>query len=215
MSLFTLVEQGGPTLIPLGVGSVLVIAVILERIWTYSRLRALPQDLLNNVARLLSAGDRQAAYELLHSISNPYARIAQAGLASDGGDKQEIIDMLTIACDAEIESANRPLPILATIGNIAPFIGLLGTVIGIMRAFTDVAHKEAYGASVVSAGIAEALIATAAGLAVGIVAVVANNWCHAWVERYRISLESFATRWAYRILDANRTTEVQETEPVA
>jgi biopolymer transport protein ExbB/TolQ len=69
----------------------------------------------------------------------------------------------------------RNLPILATVGSIAPFIGLFGTVIGIMRAFQAISVHRAAGIAVVGAGIAEALICTAAGLAVAIVSVVAFN----------------------------------------
>ena len=199
MSLFTLVEQGGPILIPLGICSVLVIAVILERMWSYGRIGHAPKELLHRLESLLARGDWQASAQLIEDYDSPYARIIKATLIRHDASADEITDMLTLACDAEIASATRPLPVLGTIGNIAPFIGLLGTVIGIINAFHSISSHSSTGYDVVSRDISQALIATAIGIGVGIVAVVANNWCNAWVERYRLDLECFSTAWAYRL----------------
>ncbi len=204
MTLFDLIKQGGLTLIPLGICSIMVVAVALERLWTYSHLNKLPADLLQRVKDLLRSGQWKQATASLAEMDNPYARIASASLQYEDASPEEISDTLSMACDAEVDRATRTLPIVGTIGNIAPFIGLLGTVLGIMSAFREVAKQNAAGTSVVSAGISEALIATAAGLAVGIIAVIINNWCLSWVERYRLDLERFSTEWSYRLEDARK-----------
>ena len=214
MSLFTHLQQGGIALIPLGLCSVLIIGVILDRLWAYSRVRVMPSEYMHRVENLLSAGHWQEAIRLLDSASNPYSRVAKATLLRQSATKEEIVDVLTLACDEEIAAASRLLPILGTIGNLAPFIGLFGTVVGIMEAFQHVAQQGAAGASVVSSGIAQALIATACGLAVGIFSVAANNWCNTWVEGFRLKLERFCTNWSYRMQNALHTGHVQE-EPIA
>ena len=201
MSLLMLLKQGGIALFPLAICSVLIVAVIFERIWSYSRIGKAPKELIRRIENLITAGEWQEAIRLLDDSTSPYARVIKASLMRKHAGQQEVTDILTLACDAEVAAASFPLPILGTIGNIAPFIGLFGTVIGIMRAFAEVAKTQAAGANVVSAGIAEALIATAAGLAVGIVAVISNNWCNAWVEHYRLELERFSTEWSYRLED--------------
>lgn len=212
MSVLSLLEQGGITIIPLAVCSVLVVAVILERFWLYTHIGKVPQDLLRRVESLLAANDWASGVRLLDEARNPYARVAKAGMLDQQAHQQEMHDLLTLACEEEISITTRTLPILGTIGNIAPFIGLFGTVIGIMRAFAEMAAKGTAGASVVSAGIAEALIATAIGLGVGILAVVANNWCQAWVERYRLQMERFATQWAYRLQHFRKETSEVSAE---
>jgi biopolymer transport protein ExbB len=215
-TLLQLLEQGGVALYPLGICSVLVIAVILERLWAFSRVGRLPQELIRRVENLLSTGKRDQAIRLLDDARNPYARIAKAGLLRHTNNPQELEDILTLALDAEIAVATRPLPVLGTIGNIAPFIGLFGTVLGVIKAFEAIGHNSAIptaGIGTVMSGIAEALIATAAGLAVAIIAVVANNWCNAWVEEYRLGLERFATEWSYLLQEgpaANTAPAVEE-----
>ncbi len=212
MSILKLIQQGGISLIPLAFCSVLIVAVVLERIWTYSRIGNVPQELMRRIENLLAANQWHEAVRLLDGSMNPFARIAKASLMRKAASQQEIADTLTLACDAELAAATRPLPVLGTIGNIAPFIGLFGTVIGIMEAFHSVYQVKSAGADVVSGGIAEALIATAAGLAVGICAVVSNNWCSAWVDDYRLRLERFATEWSYRLHALQQeTAELSDT----
>jgi len=199
MTLLQLIQQGGIALFPLGLCSVLVVAVALERIWAFRRTGQAPQELMRRVESLLAADKWHEAIRALDSSDSPFARIAKASLMHKPTSQVETADILTLACDAEISAATRPLPVLGTIGNIAPFIGLFGTVIGIMKAFEAVHKAGAAGSDIVSKGIAEALIATALGLGIGIVAVVANNWCNAWVEEYRLRLERFSTEWSYRL----------------
>ena len=212
MSLFAQIQQGGVALYPLGFCSVLIVAVILERIYAYSRVGAVPGELIRRIENLLAKGNWQEAVRLLDDSPSPYARVAKASLMRRQASPEEIIDVLTLASDAEIAAASKPLPILGTIGNIAPFIGLFGTVIGIMEAFQGVAHQGSAGVGATSGGIAQALIATAAGLAVGICSVVANNWCNAWVEGFRLTLERFCTEWSYRLREVQPAAS---EEPVA
>ena len=220
MTLLELIQQGGIALFPLGVCSVLVVAVVLERIFAFGRTGKVPQELMRRVENLLTAGKWHEAIRALDESDSPFARIAKASLMHRPTSQVETADILTLACDAEVSNATRPLPVLGTIGNIAPFIGLFGTVIGIMKAFEAVSKAGSAGSDVVSKGIAEALIATALGLGIGIVAVVANNWCNAWVEDYRLRLERFSTEWSYRlheILEENGMPAADEAakEPVA
>ncbi|HEX2951443.1 MAG TPA: MotA/TolQ/ExbB proton channel family protein [Armatimonadota bacterium] len=213
MSLLSLLEQGGISLIPLGICSVLVIAVILERIWAFGRVGRVPKELMQRIESLIAAGQWYDAVRLLDDYDLPYTRIVKVSLLHKDASQQEINDILALACESELSAAVKPLPVLGTIGNIAPFIGLFGTVLGIMHAFRSVASHGSAGSSVVSHGISEALIATAIGLGVGIVAVVANNWFNAWIERYRLDLERFSTEWSYRLCSLRQSSTI--TEPVA
>ncbi len=211
-SALSLILQGGVSLIPLGICSLLVLAVIVERLWAYAQLKKMSTDLVKRVQELLAVNKWSEAIRLLNTTNSPFARIAKATLDPRPVSAQEIADTLTMACEDEIAQATRPLPILNTIGNIAPFIGLFGTVLGIMRAFRDVAHQGASNATIVSQGIAEALICTALGLGIAICAVVANNWCSAWVDNYRRELDHFSTRWANYLQGLLHTSVLVESQ---
>jgi biopolymer transport protein ExbB len=194
MTVFALIKQGGVSLYPLCVCSFLVLAVILERLWTYTRVGKMPTELFDKVRKALARNDSAEALRLLNTSPSPYAKIAKESLQSHLTDPLDTPDTLAMAIEEEIARAMQPLPVLSTIGNIAPFIGLFGTVLGIMAAFQVVA-SHGTDPKLTMPAISEALIATAVGLSIGICAVVANNWCHAWVDSYRLQLDHFCTRW--------------------
>lgn len=214
-SLLSILQHGGISLFPLGICSILVVAIFLERMWMFSRLGKHPRELLHRVESRVAAGQWQEAIRLLDESPSPVARVAKAGLLRRQGSTQEVSDVLTLACEAEIAAAGRGLPVLGTIGNIAPFFGLFGTVLGIMRAFQEVSHRGSAEAAAMSGGIAEALIATALGLAVGIAAVIGNNWLQAILEGFRLRLERTATEWSYSLQHLAEPAGVVEREEAA
>jgi len=216
MSFFELLKQGGISLFPLAACSVLVVAVVLERIWAFSRLGAVPKELMLRIEGLIARNDWASATRLLDDAAGPFVRVAKASVMRPHAAANEIADTLTLASDAELAQLTRPLPILGTIGNIAPFIGLFGTVIGIMKAFQDVATRQVVGAPGVSQGMSEALIATAVGLGIGIISVVFNNYFNAQVEQFRLQLERFCTEWSYTLqhLQESKAGSASQTESV-
>ncbi|HEV8662409.1 MAG TPA: MotA/TolQ/ExbB proton channel family protein [Candidatus Methylomirabilis sp.] len=187
-----LLLRGGATLFILAACSVYSLAAILERILAYRRVAKHVAALRAEVEEALAAGkvaEARAACEA--RAGHPVAAVFAAGLAAlqralegrfgltpgpDLGATLEAIRGATARETADqIAGLERRLPSLATLGNVSPFIGLFGTVLGIIRAFEAIAATGAGGLAVVSAGIAEALVATAAGLFVAIPAVIAYN----------------------------------------
>lgn len=166
----------------LAVLSVLSIAVILERVVYFSRHR------LTNSAELaqrISLGELEAARAAVGQRRGMEAAVVREGIAfaAKGADTVEQVIAATMA--RERMSYERFLSFLGTLGNNAPFIGLFGTVLGIIKAFHDLGMTNVKGAAVqqtVMAGISEALVATAAGLAVAIPAVVAFNSFNRWLK---------------------------------
>ncbi len=102
---------------------------------------------------------------------------------------------------AEITRLERYLGVLATLGNVSPFVGLFGTVLGIIRAFEAIAKTGSGGLGTVSAGIAEALVATAAGLFVAIPAVMAYNYFLGKVKLFATAMDNTASEMVDRLLD--------------
>jgi biopolymer transport protein ExbB/TolQ len=152
----------------------LSIAVVIERA-IYFALRGSSAALPSAIATALGRGDRAAATRLC--TGKRFGQVVgAAGLAAAGRGPRAVGEALAGARVRERMSAERFLVVLGTLGNNAPFIGLFGTVLGIIKAFSDLGRSQAGGAAVVMRGISEALVATAIGLLVAIPAVVAYNW---------------------------------------
>ncbi|MEQ8178507.1 MAG: protein TolQ [Amphiplicatus sp.] len=182
----------------LAVASVWSWAIIIDKSFLFGRLKAKSRRFedqfwsgkpLDELARKM--GDKG---------DHPMARVFAAGMAEWGrskdggrtdilaaGAKQRIDKVMNVAVSRELEIAERNLGVLATIGSAAPFVGLFGTVWGIMTAFQAIAATKDTNLAVVAPGIAEALFATALGLLAAIPAVVGYN-------RYTASVNSFAVR---------------------
>lgn len=154
--------------------SLFAIAVMLERIWFYVQERN-PQAKIERAISKLRTDGAQAALGELTGTRSMQAAVARICLeyAQDGAGSVE--EHVAAAVETERLRYERGLAFLGTLGSNAPFIGLFGTVLGIIRAFHDLASNTAAGASVVMAGIAEALVATAVGLLVALPAVAFYN----------------------------------------
>ncbi len=167
---------GEPILYILIFLSLLSIAVVLERVVYYVR-RGLDVPLFSSkLVEHLNGGETEAAVKITEGMLAAEAAVAREGLMNfDKGSKVAAELMESMAMKQQ-QDLDRWLIILGTIGSNAPFIGLLGTVLGIIKAFHDLAFDSQGGPSVVMAGIAEALVATAVGLLVAIPAVIFFNY---------------------------------------
>jgi biopolymer transport protein ExbB len=166
--------RGGWVMWPLLVFSVLTWSVVLERAFVFLTLRPRIRRLGNSLKQTLQSGDLASAKQLCIAEKPIVAEIFLPSV--DTKRKREQAERVTDRNRVKLTGyLKKNLWILGTIGTSSPFIGLLGTVVGIVRAFHDMAEKGAGGFSVVAAGISEALIATAAGLIVAIVSLLTYN----------------------------------------
>ena len=155
--------------------SLLSVAVMVER-WIFYRRRKVDfESLREEFAKCLDKGDFEAAAKLLAKTDSLETNVVLAGLRGYAKGPESVEDLLTGAMAREKSFYERRLPILATLASNSPYIGLFGTVLGIVRAFKDLSKDMASASTGVMAGIAEALVATAIGLLVAIPAVVAYN----------------------------------------
>lgn len=170
-----LVEQGGVVMYPLLVCSVLVVAVVIERLWALARLPQQNATLARNLGEALREGKLAEASALCRGSQAALAEVLRTALAQQG-KARELAERASLRKLSEItRRLRRRIWLLGTIGSLAPFIGLFGTVIGIIRAFENMAATGSGGFAVVAAGISEALIATAGGLLVGVLSIFAYN----------------------------------------
>jgi biopolymer transport protein ExbB len=155
--------------------SVVSISLMIERVLFFRSNRLAWDKLLARVDPLLHADDPKGLAEVLRTWQGPEADVLRAGILGARKGKAAAERLVHAALLVETQRLDRRLAFLGTLGNNAPFIGLFGTVMGIIRAFHDLSLDVKGGANVVMSGVSEALIATAAGLFVAIPAVIAFN----------------------------------------
>ncbi len=179
--------------------SVVAVAVAVERAIALWGFTAGARRLADAVARSLYRGDLEDARTQCDRSGSPAADLFLAALVPIRGAKPAPFERLAAAVERERQQVGlrlrRNLWILGTIGAIAPFVGLFGTVIGIMHAFRQIEQTGQGGFRVVAAGISEALIATAGGLAVGIAAVFLYNLLNVHVQKLAVQLRLLAEEY--------------------
>jgi biopolymer transport protein ExbB len=158
------------------------VAVMTERFIFYRRHAIDADAVRRRLAELLTAGDLQGAAEYLGTFDSLETNTVLFGLRDYARGPEAVEDLLAAAARKERSRYEQRLNFLATVASNAPFVGLFGTVLGIIRAFKDLSGNMAEASSAVMGGIAEALVATAVGLLVAIPAVVAFNLLKARVK---------------------------------
>jgi len=183
--------KGGVLVVPILFCSVLALAIFLERIIRFARTRIGGDGFLEEMVLHLKDGEDQQAYELACSSRTPMGRILIQGMEVKDQNLETLETVLVQATDEEVRNLSRYLQALATIGNIAPLLGLLGTVIGMIKAFMVIQQMGGkVNASVLAGGIWEAMLTTALGLAVALPTMVAHSYLIARIDVYEARLQS-------------------------
>ncbi|MYA95775.1 MAG: MotA/TolQ/ExbB proton channel family protein [Nitrospinae bacterium] len=187
-----LLKKGGYTMIPLGLCSVVALMVTLERLISLRRKKVLPDALVNASERYWRGGDFEAAFVACERFDSPLARVLQAGLARRQLGLGEMERAMVGAGQHESTILSRNLRGLGVIANLAPMLGLFGTVVGMIRAFDVISRAGTGNPNLVAEGISEALLTTAAGLLIGIPALAAYHFFRSRSGRLLFEMESVA-----------------------
>lgn len=162
-------ELGGPVMIPLLLCSIFSVAIGIERLWYLLRCRIDTDDLLEDIKLSLGQGKVLEAMQTAKKARGPVAAVLATGIAHYDKDREEIKELMQVVGQEEIYKMERRMGGLDVIVTMAPLLGILGTVTGIIKSLNVLAALEGVQqASAISAGIAEALITTAAGLIIAI-----------------------------------------------
>ena len=194
-SFFQILLAGGWTMIPLLILLVLAIFIYIERYLTISKADFDSKDLMKNVRKHVLAGNIEAAKGLCESTDNAFSRMIHKGISRLGSASlKDIEGSIENIGKLEVFRLERRLSILATVAGAAPMIGFFGTVLGMISAFNAIVIKEGDANPVdLAGGISEAMVTTASGLVVGILAFLAYNTLVAMVNKVVFKLELTST----------------------
>lgn len=162
------IRSGGIIMIPLGICSVLALAIIIERLWSMRRVKIIAPDVMVQIHHWIGQGVVEEAMALCRRVGTPMTNIVMAGLQSSGQPRAVLRMTLEDAGRMEVPVLERNLNWLGICATVSPLIGLLGTVTGMIRVFRVLALEGPGNPFALAGGISEALVTTATGLIIAI-----------------------------------------------
>jgi biopolymer transport protein ExbB len=203
--------KGGPVMWPILVSGLVAVAVVGERtFWWFRESRKRDPEKLEQLLAALENFDVAAAKDISKNSEDPVIRMIHHGL-DHAGHAHSLLGALQLAAGIELKRAGRFLTVMDTLVTLAPLLGLLGTVTGLMRAFLHIGSAE-LSVTGVTGGIGEALIATACGLGIAIFSLIPFNYFTASVSQLQFDLETAATNVEVMV-GGGRTGEVHLHKP--
>jgi biopolymer transport protein ExbB len=200
--MWEIVRAGGPIMWPIILCSIVAAAIILERLWTLQEKRVLPAELVQKLWALVESNQINDKVIAALEQNSPLGKVLASGLSYRNRPREVMMERLEDTGRHVVHELERFLNTLGTIAAIAPLLGLLGTVTGIIKAFNAIQAGGMGDPRMLSGGIAEALITTAAGLVVAIPALFAYRYLRGKVERFVIAMEKHAIRLADAVENA-------------
>ncbi len=213
--LLELLGQGGLTVYPLGAASILAVAILLERLWRFSGAARKTRKLTRETIDRLVRRDVEGARSLCEKSKAPIAEVYLEALRWRNIALEDLENVLATSRQELSYDLKRGLWLVGTIGSLAPYVGLFGTVVGIIRAFQDMAEHGAGGFEVVAAGISEALVATGAGLFVAIVALAFYNYLQVRAGAITTTYARSCERFVQALLFVESAVEPEDGTPEA
>ena len=194
MNLWHLIKIGGVTMVILLILSVVSVAIILERyIFYHYKAKLKRKDFMLKIRKELKGGGVKLALEICKAADAPFVQVVYAGLSFFDCSEKEISNNMERQIIIETVILERFTSVIGTIASVSVYIGLLGTITGILKAFRDVAASGSSGISVIIGGLSEALSTTAAGLTIAIPAVAAYNYSMKKIEDFIKDMELAAS----------------------
>jgi biopolymer transport protein ExbB len=182
-------QKGGRFMWPLLLFLVVGIAYIIERLWTFGRARTNVRKLMDRVVTALRSEGAEAAIQVCEKTRGPIPAILSAGLRRANISIDAAEKAIESAGVVELSFLERGLLVLATLANVSPLLGFLGTVSGMISAFDAIAAADQVNAKLVASGISEALLTTMAGLVIAIPMSLAHNYFVSQIDRFVIEMQ--------------------------
>lgn len=203
-----LFERGGFMMYPLLLASLIAVAFIIERALSLRKRKILIPEIISVVNNFSTLRDIDLATTICEKYDGPLPNIIRIGLNNYHLGRTEMRELLEDQGRQEIRKLEKGLVVLETIAAIAPLMGLLGTVLGMIQVFAVIKEQGIGQTAALSGGISEALLTTVTGLFIGIPALIAYNYFTSRAENLVLDIEKYANLLVQKIL------QIQKKEPV-
>lgn len=188
-NLLSMVAKGGPMMIPMGILFVVSLYVLFERLITISKASRKNEGLLSGLQGLIKQGNLQSAQAMCAGQASPEGFMLEKGISRIGQPVGEIREAMNEAASVQLGRLEKNLNVLNITGRIAPMFGFIGTIIGVVKIFYDIALAGTVEISVISTGLYEKMISSASGLVVGVLAFVAYHWMNTKIDKLARRME--------------------------
>ena len=205
-----LITQGGPLIFLLLGCSVLAVAIFLERYFHFHRSTIVVQDLLQGAGNLIARKNYMEALTVCAGTPGPVARVMKAVLTRHEAPRTELKEIVQEAGQLEVPRLERHLGVLLSIAYVAPLIGLLGTVLGLVDTFLPVTQNGFATATEMSRGIYRSLVTSAAGLAVAIPAYILYAYLAAHVKTFMHEMERAGIEVVNMLMQSRESVDIVE-----
>ena len=209
--MFEIVKAGGWLMAPIILCSIVALAIIGERLWSLQRKRIIPKHLVAQIWQMHSKG--QLTNEQIGTVrkSSPLGRVLASGLANANNSREVMKESIEETGRHVVHELERYLNSLGTIASITPLLGLLGTVIGMIKVFSVITAEGVGNPAVLAGGISEALITTAAGLSVAIPSLMAHRYFRGLIDQIVVYMEQEAIKMV-EVIHGDRESEIPVSE---
>ncbi len=191
---FEFILRGGVMMYPLLLSALIAMAVILERIYTLRRIYVTSPAWVSKMFKYLKGGEIKKAEEACRKLKTPISTVVLAGIEHFENPLEEMELSMKNQAEAWVPLFEKRVEVIDTVITAAPLMGLLGTITGMMASFQVLSEKGVNEPHAITGGVAEALIATATGLVIALVCLVAYNFLTAQIKFYIYEIESVASR---------------------
>jgi len=190
INLLSLIMKGGWVMIPIFILSILAIYIIIERLLTIQKANADTSHLMGKVKSLILQGDIKGAKLLCEQTNSPVARMLEKGIMRLGRPLKDIESSIEATGKIEVYKLEKNISVLGIIAGVAPMLGFVGTISGVIKIFYNIAIEENISIGAIAEGLYEKMITSAAGLIVGIVAHIGFHYLNLLLERVVYKMES-------------------------
>ncbi len=189
----TFLAKGGIFIIPILLSSVIAVALIIERLWYYHRARCRIRTFYPRLSSFVEQKQVEEAIDLCENYRGILPRIFKLVLQNSHRPAEDIEKLISVAGTREIQNLSRHVRGLGIIGHVTPLMGLLGTVVGMVKTFMQIARLSGHvNPGILAGGIWEALLTTAAGLTVAIPVIVMHHYFEGAVEGFAFQMKNYS-----------------------
>lgn len=189
ISLMEMILKGGPIMIPLALLLVVAIYILIERLLVISKASKRNDSLVTSLREMVHSGNISSAVAMCRNMNTPESTMIEQGITRIGQSVQEIRTAMDKSGANEIAKLEKNLNVLNIIGRIAPMFGFIGTIVGVIVIFYDISLAKTVEIDVISKGLYQKMVNSAAGLVVGVLAFIFYHWLNARIDKLAHRME--------------------------